>query len=513
MSIFSLSSKEPIPILMAAINAKYIHSALSLYCLKANLGHLQNQAQILEFDIHRRPSEIAEQILQYHPRILALSLYLWNVELAHQTLQLIRKIDSSIKIILGGPEISYPADLHPISELADYILCGEGEIAFRELCQKILTGQIVHEKIIISPQPNLEELQLPYDLYNEDSILHRILYIETSRGCPFGCQFCLSSLDNHIRYFKRSLLFSSLEKLLARGAKQFKFIDRTFNTHTEYAAEILQFFLNRLDSIGSNLFLHFEAVPHLLPEPIRRLLPLFPPGTIQLEIGIQTLNSETSRRISRAPLADYSQYLKKIEDNIRWLRLNTGVHLHTDLIAGLPGETIMDLAHSFNTLLSWDPQEIQVGILKRLRGAPIDQHTHSWQMVYSPYPPYEILKNKTLSYEETCNIKRFARFWDLISNSGRFIHTTPLILNTFSSPFHSFMQCTKWLFHRLGCQSEIALPRLATLLEEYLSQNCALPREEINRIIENDLSHSRKKQKEKSAGHTARQIRRSSSPD
>ena len=133
MSIFSLSSKEPIPILMAAINAKYIHSALSLYCLKANLGHLQHQAQILEFDIHRRPSEIAEQILQYHPRILALSLYLWNVELAHQTLQLIRKIDSSIKIILGGPEISYPADLHPISELADHILCGEGEIVFREL--------------------------------------------------------------------------------------------------------------------------------------------------------------------------------------------------------------------------------------------------------------------------------------------------------------------------------------------------------------------------------------------
>jgi hypothetical protein len=263
-------------------------------------------------------------------------------------------------------------------------------------------------------------------------------------------------------------------------------------------------------------------VPHLLPEDLKKLLVQFPPGSIQLEIGIQTLNSEVSLRISRTHIAESSVQnqsqdkdskiaLKKkeillAEKNIRWIRENTGVHVHADLIVGLPGEDVESFALGFDTLLSWNPQEIQVGILKRLRGAPIDRHTEEWGMVYSPLPPYDVLKTSHISYEEICDLKRFARFWDLIQNSGRFIQSSSLIWQSQDSAFAGFMECSRWLFEKLNRQSEIALPRLARLLEEFLVTVRGFPSETVHNLIENDLTHSSAKQK--TSTHTSRQNRR-----
>lgn len=491
-------------ILLISINAKYIHSAFGQRSIFANLGPLQKQTQLIEFDIRRRPSEIVEEILSHPVRILGFGIYIWNVTLVTAVIELIRLLRRDIILILGGPEVSFPDNLPAVAENADYIVCGEGEITFRKLCTQLLNGTRPFEKIIRSTPPDLSTLELPYSLYQEDDIRHRIIYVEASRGCPFGCEFCLSSLEKKVRLFNPQQFLQSLEDLLHRGATQFKFTDRSFNTNIDYACEILQFFLDRF---VPGLFLHFETVPWLLPEQLKKLLPQFPAGSLQLEMGIQTLTPEVAERISRTtiPFA-HSQY-KAAEQNIRWLREHSHVHLHTDLIAGLPGETIQQFAQGFDTLLSWNPQEIQVGILKCLRGAPIARHSIPWKMIYSPQSPYEILQNSTISYSQMCDMKRFARFWDLIPNSGRFLQTAPWIWKETPSPFTSFMECTQWLFRKLGRQSEIALPHLARLLEQFLTEVRKYNPAEIHSLIEKDLTNSSNKQHHH-FNHAVRQLRR-----
>ena len=488
-----------IDILLAAINAKYIHSALGQRCIQANLGSLKDRSDLVEFDIRRRASEIAEQIISRAPRILSFGVYVWNVEIVTEVVQLIRAIAPEIILLLGGPEVSFPDDLPPVADLADYVICGEGEITYRKLCEQLLDGRKPSQKIIPQELPDLSRLELPYSLYREEDIRNRVLYIETSRGCPFGCEFCLSSLDKQVRYFDQEKLFAALEELLERGVTQFKFTDRTFNVNIPYAVKLLRFFHERM---RPGLFLHFEMVPHLLPEELKEWLIPFPPGAIQLEMGIQTLNPEVARRISR------TLKLEETARSIRWLRENTGVHLHTDLIAGLPGEDMASFARGFDTLLGWQPQEIQLGILKRLRGARIARHTQEWGMVYSPRTPYEILKTNHISYPEMCDMKRFARFWDLIANSGRFVQSAPLIWQGQPSAFHAFMECTRYLFTQLHQQSEIALPRLARLLEEFLTDIRRLDPEQVHQTIESDLTHSRSKNSHTHPTHAIRQERR-----
>jgi len=234
------------------------------------------------------------------------------------------------------------------------------------------------------------------------------------------------------------------------------------------------------------------------------------------------LNPDVSLRISRAHIAESSiqnqsqdrdlkialknKEILLAKKNICWIRENTGVHIHADLIVGLPGEDMESFARGFDTLLFWNPQEIQVGILKRLRGAPIGRHTEEWGMVYSPLPPYDVLKTSHISYEEICDLKRFARFWDLIPNSGRFIQSSSLIWQSQDSAFASFMECSGWLFEKLNSQSEIALPRLARMLEDFLVTVRGLPSETVHSLIESDLTHSSAKQK--TSTHTSRQNRR-----
>ena len=448
-------------IVLTTLNAKYIHASFGLRYLMANLGALQPRACIAEFDINQRPIDIVEQLLAKNPKIIGFGIYIWNVAPSTEVIAIIKRVRPGIIIVLGGPEVSYETEGQKIVELADHVITGEGDLKFAEICEKLLLGPPGTKlpKIIPAELPDFSRLALPYNFYTEDDIAHRIIYVEASRGCPFTCEFCLSSLDIPVRQVPLPALLDQLEQLLARGVKQFKFVDRTFNLNVNVSKAILEFFRARYEP---GHFYHFEMIPDRLPEALREIISAFPPGALQFEVGIQTFNEHVGALIKRR------QNYDRLEDNFHFLRGQTGVHIHADLIVGLPGETLESFAAGFDRLIALGPQEIQVGILKRLRGTPIVRHDADWQMIYSQHPPYEILQNKLIDFATMQKLRRFARYWDMVGNSGNFVDTTPLIWRD-ASPFHTFMRWSEWLHAKTGRTDSIALMRLMELLFEFLT--------------------------------------------
>lgn len=470
-------------IVLATLNAKYIHAAFGLRYLMANLGALQQDAVVAEFDINQRPLEIVERLLALNPRIVGLGVYIWNVVPTTEVVALLKRLRPDLPVILGGPEVSHETDAQEIVELADHTITGEADLKFAEVCTRLLAGEQL-PKIIPAELPQPAALALPYDLYTDQDIAHRVIYVEASRGCPFTCEFCLSSLDVPVRAFPLEPFLAALDRLLARGARQFKFVDRTFNLHLPTARAILQFFLDRL---CDGLFVHFEMVPDRLPAELRELIAKFPPGALQFEVGIQTFDELTSKNISRR------QNLTRLEDNFRYLRSGTGVHIHADLIVGLPGEDLASFGRGFDRLVALRPQEIQVGILKRLRGTPIVRHDAEYRMIYSPHPPYEILQNRDLDFQTIQRMRRFARYWDLVANSGRFVMTLPLLWRDGSSPFERFLHFSDWLHARLRRTHEIALQTLAESLFTFLTAKLGLSQDEAREALAADYARFGKK--------------------
>jgi len=449
-------------ILLTTLNAKYIHAAFGLRYLLANLGELKARAGIAEFDINQRPLDIAEQVLARNPRIIGFGVYIWNVAPTTEVIAAIKRVRPEIVIILGGPEVSHETAGQKIVELADHVITGEADLKFAEVCAKLLDPAepgTALPKIIPAELPDFANLALPYDLYTEDDIAHRIIYVEASRGCPFTCEFCLSSLEVPVRQVPLPAFLEHLQRLLDRGVKQFKFVDRTFNLNVNVSKAILEFFLARH---RPGHFFHFEMIPDRLPETLRESIAAFPPGALQFEVGVQTFNAEVGGLIKRR------QNYDRLEENFRFLRANSGVHIHADLIVGLPGESVESFGAGFDRLIALGPQEIQVGILKRLRGTPIVRHDAEWQMIYNPNPPYEILQNKLIDFATMQKLRRFARYWDMVGNSGNFIATTPLIWED-ASPFAAFMRWSEWLHAKTRRTDSIALLRLMELLFEFLT--------------------------------------------
>ncbi len=448
-------------ILLTTLNARYSHCSLALRYLKANLGNLAGETALLEFTIHENPQQIAERLLQENPEIIGFSIYLWNVSETQAVVSTLRLIAPEVKLVAGGPEVSFANDLPPIAEQLDHIITGPGEISFAELCRQILSGRPVLDQVIVGQAVKPDDLQLPYELYAEEDVSNRIVYVEASRGCPFKCEFCLSALDKTATAFDLSAFLAEMEKLLSRGVRHFKFIDRTFNLKTATTLAILDFFLQRIDK--QELFLHFEMIPDHLPEALKEMLPGFPAGSLQFEVGIQTFDPEVQQLISR------KQNNEASEANLRWLLENTRVHIHADLIFGLPGETLASFAESFDRLVAIGPQEIQLGILKRLRGAPIIRHEKNFDLRFNPQPPYNVLSTRDVDFATMQRINRFARFWDLIANSGKFNHSLPLILG--DAPFDRFLLLSDRLFAAEGRSWKIALRRLFALLHEALPES------------------------------------------
>ena len=448
-------------ILLTTLNARYTHASLGLRYLLANMGELQAQTRLQEFVIGAKTTEIVERILAHAPRIVGFGIYIWNVEETAKVVAMLKRVAPQVAVVLGGPEVSHETTEQEIVKLADYVITGWGDVIFPKLCAEILNGPKPLMKVHAGVHPPMDEIKLPYALYTDDDIKNRTLYVEASRGCPFKCEFCLSALDKTAWPFPLDDFLAEMESLYQRGARLFKFVDRTFNLNIKTSLKIMQFFLDKLEAHPDDpVYAHFELVPDHLPDALKEGIAKFPPGALQFEIGIQSFNPEVQTLVSR------KQDNQKAADNIRWLTTQSHAHMHVDLIAGLPGETVESFAAGFNKLWALEPHEIQFGILKRLRGTPIIRHTQAFGMVYDPYAPYTILANKDIDFATMQRLVRFARYWDLVANSGRFAHTLPVLLG--ETPFENFMAFSDWLYANTDATHRIALDRLVTMVARYL---------------------------------------------
>jgi len=458
-------------IVLSTLNARYAHASLGLRYLLANMGDLRDDTRLQEFVIGAK--SIVEKLLAHQPAgsaagpasspfIIAFGVYIWNVEETTKVVALLKRVAPHVTIVLGGPEVSYESSEQNIVQLADYLVTGWGDVTFPQLCRQIINGPQPLMKIHAGVQPPLADIALPYSLYSDEDIAHRTLYVEASRGCPFKCEFCLSSLDKTAWPFDLDRFIGELESLHARGARLFKFVDRTFNLNIKSSLKIMQFFLDKLAADPDDpVYAHFEVVPDHLPDALKEGIMKFPRGALQFEIGIQSFNPEVQALVSR------KQDNEKAAENIRWLYAHSNAHLHVDLIAGLPGEDVASFGRGFDRLYALKPHEIQFGILKRLRGTPVIRHTQEYGLVFDPHPPYTILATDRIDFAAMQRLVRFARYWDLVANSGRFAHTLPLILG--DTPFLNFMALSDWLYASTDATHRIALDRLAGLVAQWLA--------------------------------------------
>lgn len=399
-------------ILLCTLNSTYQHCAFGLRYLYANLEEFRERTQILEFTIAQNARDIAQKIIEAKPKVVGFGVYIWNTTETLHVVRILKSVAPEITVVLGGPEVSYEAETQEIVKVADHTLQGEGDFLFLNFCRDFYSGKKT-EKTVRAVLPDIAKIQYPYKYYSDSDIKNRTIYVEASRGCPYKCEYCLSALDKSVRNFDLDLFLAEMDSLIARGVRQFKFVDRTFNLSPKISSRILEFFLNHI-ARGTELFLHFEMVPDRLPDELKVFIEKFPVGSMQFEIGIQTFNTEVAKNVSRRQ--DYT----KIKENFSYLKEKTCVHTHADLIVGLPGETLASFARGFDTLFEYAPDEIQVGLLKRLKGFPLSRHTENFKMVYEQKPPFQILQNRDLSFFELQSLGHFAKCWDLVFNSGNF---------------------------------------------------------------------------------------------
>lgn len=492
---------RPVPhaacrILLTTINARYAHCSLGLRYLYANLEELQADARIQEFTLRQSVETIVAQLLAEAPRIIGIGVYIWNVALCSAVAREIKRRAPDVILIAGGPEISYETETSPMIETVDYVITGEAEHAFAHLCRQLLeTPQTLvrhappalnpHTQVTARHAPqtlvrhapqvlahhapqvlaageraSLDFVHLPYEYYTDADIAHRVIYVESTRGCPFRCEFCLSSLSGRVRFFPEEPFFAAMERLLARGARRFKFIDRTFNVSDTHALTLLDFFAARWQP---GMQLHFEIVPDRISASLLERFLTFPPGGLHLEAGIQTFNPAVLALISR------TQNKERALTNLRRL-IDTGrAEVHADLIMGLPGQTSEDIANDFRQLFALGPHEIQVGVLKRLRGTPILRHTEPYQLNFSLSAPYEIVSTSSLHAETLSTLKRFAKFAEAICNHNRFPQTVALIRASDCDPFALLNDFATKAWERFGRSHSIPLPELAETLFAALS--------------------------------------------
>jgi radical SAM superfamily enzyme YgiQ (UPF0313 family) len=448
-------------IVLCTLNSTYQHTSFGLRYIYANLDSLQSETCLLEYTIKENTRWVVEQILSQKPQIVGLSIYIWNTEKMFEVASMIKNVCPEITLILGGPEISYETESQKLYDVTDYVITGEADFSFRELCQQILSGEKPISKIIRSILPEIQQIKLPYYLYTEDDIKNRVVYVEASRGCPYKCEYCLSSLDKSVRNFNLDNFLKEIDLLIERGARTFKFVDRTFNLSPTSSTTILKYFLTK---IHLGLFLHFEMVPDRLPNEIKELITQFPEGSLQFEVGIQTLNPEVAKNVSR------KNDLAKVKDNFQYILEQTKIHTHADLIVGLPGETLESFGSGFDQLAAMRPDEIQVGILKRLKGTPIIRHEKEFKMIYQKTPPFQVLSTSTMDYFTMQRMNRFAKFWDLYANSGDFKNVIQYIKNRTGSYFWNFMDFVDFLSKKYSETHSISMISLAEQAWLYMCQ-------------------------------------------
>lgn len=404
--------------------------------LKAFTKDLDFQGDIKEFSINDRVENILEGIIEEKPDVVAFSCYIWNMEFVNRLAELIKLVKPNIEILYGGPEVSYEGKEFLENHEGEYVIVGEGEKTFREfVLYKLGEGKIEDIKGLNykrdgkvfenpkRPEMDMNELVFPYT-YEED-INNKIVYYEASRGCPFKCKYCLSSVMHGVRFLDVERVKKELKYFMERGLKLVKFVDRTFNCNREYTVELLKY----LSEQDTETRFHFEVAADLLTEEQIEILNNAPKGRFQLEVGVQTTNNEVLHNINR-----YITY-ENIKEKVLKVASGKNVMQHLDLIAGLPGEDLESFKKSFNDVHAIRPDEIQLGFLKLLKGSSMIEEAEKWGIVYSPYAPYEIIRSKDISYEELLLLKKVEAMVDKYYNSCKFNNVIKFFLNIYEKPF------------------------------------------------------------------------------
>ena len=432
-------------IVLVAVNARHAHCGHAGRTLLANLGPLSARATLLEFDLETQPLQVVSRLLEAEPRVAGFSVYLWNTRLVRDSLTLLRGVAPQIAIALGGPEIvpEGPADWNG---LADALVCGEGETAFRDWCGRALgrtdapVRRHTPEVIVNRAGEQPGTLVLPDAQYSDDDLRRRVVYVESTRGCPHHCLYCTSG-GTPWRRLPADRLFASLHALLNRGLRDFRFLDRTFNADEAHAAAVLDFFLQQN---VDGLRLHFELTPARLGEAFRRRLAAFPANVLHLEVGVQTLNAEVARLIGRSESRD------DVRNALHALLAETDAAVHADLIFGLPGEDEASFAAGFDCLVQLGIPEIQVNRLKGLPGTPLVR-LPALTGAFSPFPPYEVLRTDALDFGALTRMQRLAHAWDRLHNRGHFRQTLPLLWRCGDrSPYRAVGELAEEVYRREG---------------------------------------------------------------
>lgn len=467
-------------VLLCALNSKFIHSCLAVHSLKkfaVSQGYDKEKIKIKEFTINDNIDFILHGIFSVKPEVIAFSVYIWNVEYVSRLCRILRKISPEIKIILGGPEVSF-VENHPFFDNNDFdfIIRGEGEKSFYKL---ISTGKISDEKVI-----NLDEIPFPYDEENIQLFENRIVYYESSRGCPFSCAYCLSSAEKGVRFLSLDRVKSDLEFFSSHNVKQVKFVDRTFNADKKRAYEIWQFIIENFSD--KNMNFHFEIAADLLDENLISLLGTAPEGLIQLEIGIQSTKDET------LILSCRKTDTQKVLSNTRKLIRQGNINIHTDLIAGLPGETLEDFKKSFNDVYVLKSHQLQLGFLKILHGTKMIEISKDFDFVFSPYSPYEILKNKNLSHCNVLFLKKIEDTFEKIYNSQRFILSINELEKYFKSPFEMFENISEFFEEKNLSFVSVSTKEIYNLLHSFFKEKIDCKTEGFDKLLLSDFYLSEK---------------------
>lgn len=427
---------------LLALNAKYIHTSLALRYIKAYCKDYEDNIHIIETSINNNENEIIKSIYEQAPDLLGISCYIWNMSYIKMLIPTLKKILPHTTIILGGPEVSYDSSSLLLDCGADMIMEGEGEETWKEyLDYRIkgigeldaidgLTYKIGSEQIMKNPprKPlNLQKLPFVYD--NMEGLDHKIIYYEASRGCPFSCQYCLSSIEHGVRFVPVERVKQHMQYFLDNHVKQVKFVDRTFNTRKTYAMEIWEYIITH-DNGYTNF--HFEIAAELIVEEMYSLLEKARPGLIQFEIGVQSTNPEVLKIIKRPmPFED----IKKVVERIKVMG---NIHQHLDLIAGLPLEDYASFEKSFNDVIGVRPEQFQLGFLKLLKGSGLRERAEHYGLIYKAEPPYEILYTSHISFKEILRLHSIDELVDRYYNSGRFENILNYLFEAFQTPFKFF---------------------------------------------------------------------------
>lgn len=457
-------------VLLAAVNTKYIHSNPAVYSLRAYAGkEYEGHISIAEYTINNRSEDILADIYRRNPRIVAFSCYIWNIQVILSLVKELPKILPGLIIWLGGPEVSYDAqeilDNYP---MLTGIMTGEGEETFSRLLKHYLyiynssaggegdldlssrsglgriAGIVYREgkDILRTRERELTDISaLPFIYENTESFRNRIIYYESGRGCPYRCSYCLSSIDKKVRLRDRETVKKELQFFLDHQVAQVKFVDRTFNCSHRHTLEVWQYIRDNDNGITN---FHFEIAADILKEDELRLLSLMRPGLVQLEIGVQSANPMTLKEINRCT------DMERLKENVNRLHQPGNIHIHLDLIAGLPFEDYTSFGESFNVVYGMKPHQLQLGFLKVLKGSPMHEKADSYGINYTTAPPYEVLYSKWLPYDKLRRLKQIEEMVELYYNSGQFSHTLPVLERAFQSPFAMYEQLALY-YEEKGC--------------------------------------------------------------